>query len=1017
MTDPLADLRELRRKKAADPLADLAELRGQGSSPQPDIQTAGRVRTPLLDRTELTGAEVKRRAAAGEPVLQKGEGLRPATAAQEIGADVAAGAGGLVAGALGAGAILVDAVTLPVRAAKAAIEGRPGRSTRGAIQDAATDLPLTRKAAAVGDTVEEKARGAFGIDKDVATEGDEAITRLAADIVAPGPEIVGAARRIGPKRVAGVVVNVPETVGRAEPVIAEEGARLSGGAEVNPPSVRNRPAKVGSSGTLRAEPSTVGEAVTRVREFVEDDWIRVKNLVRDPNVKVSAASDPYTAEILFHGRLGTRIEEAKEIVTKIDRDIVQTSRRAGVSPAVVGRDVDRFLQARHAPERNAAIGERAAGISDDEARAVLGELEASPHGAEVKRIADELQGLNNRTLDTLLEGEVITPELHATLRERYKHHVPLNRIMDDTDDVGPVLGGRPLDVTSSGIRRAKGSEREVSDITTNIVTNYEQALVRAEKNRVNLATLRFARDNPELGLFKEIKPKALGKSFDGESVILERLDDPQVLTMREAGKPVYLRIEDPNLSIALHGVGRHKVDGLLRFAQGFTRFFSTLATRFNPEFAFPNKIRDLQEASIYAFSKKEFGAAGAVKVAARDVASIRDVLDGVRGRNTEGARLYRQMRRDGGTTGGMGLSTRKQVELDVEKIRRMNRSAPRRAAQKFVELVDNWNTVFEDSTRLSVYRTALERGVTQEAAARLAKEASINFNKFGRGGPQINALYMFANASIQGSTKMLRAMKNPKVAGTVTTALAASVAAVSEWNDRIDPQWRDRVTKYDRLSSLPVVLPPSEDGSFNYFVIPVSWGIKPIKVAMDHAYDALSGHGRSPGDTAANVTAAAFEAYNPIGGTDMVSALTPTPIDLPVDLGRNQAWHGGKIKPDWDRTQPESEKFFSSLPNSATGRGAIAASEGLSSRGIEVSPADLKYAYETLIGGAGRAVSKVGNTISAIGQGEAPAVRDVPFASRFAKSATPDEVERREIAAERERQENALRKARRMTQP
>ena len=50
----------------------------------------------------------------------------------------------------------------------------------------------------------------------------------------------------------------------------------------------------------------------------------------------------------------------------------------------------------------------------------------------------------------------------------------------------------------------------------------------------------------------------------------------------------------------------------------------------------------------------------------------------------------------------------------------------------------------------------------------------------GTGGPVINGLYIFSNASIQGSVKMLRSLKNPKVLTATFLTVGASVAAVNE---------------------------------------------------------------------------------------------------------------------------------------------------------------------------------------------------------------------------------------------
>lgn len=911
-------------------------------------------------------------------------------------------------------------------------------------------------------------------------------------------------------------------------------------------------------GTYQKFKNFVSDKWTNIREFIQDDWIRVKKLVEREGVKVSDASNPYDKEILFRGKIDTRIERGKDIVKEIDQDIISTAKKAGIEDTKFQDDVNKYLWARHAPERNAKLGDGAAGITTKEANEMVKVIEASPHGKEVIRIANKVSEFNKETLDILLEGGVIDKELHTLLRNTYKNHVPLQRIFEETEAITDVLGGRGFDVRGTGIKRARGSKREVADILSNVTANYEQAVIRAEKNIVDNATLQFARDNAHLGIFEEVKPPQipvakvshreavdveffgkvikfaeslgadvitkgqpgrrlgffapptkvtravatprevlsheLGHFFDnkfglkprffkrGESKEVAQemenwmrtigesnnrikktaerfadsfewwltnralaqedlplfskameqiikdipalkplldirpsgkfavqqiqelvfrpsvdalLRDPTILSLREAGKPVFLKINDPQLAVALRGINRQKVDGLMRVVQSITRFYSGLATRFNPEFAFPNKIRDLQEAMVYLSSKSEMGVKGAAKILTEERRSYKAIFDFLMGKNTEGAKLYQQMRLDGGTTGGLGLSTRKQVELDIDKIRKLNRSNPRKAAEFFMRRVDDWNTIFEDSTRLSVYRTALAREVSRQRAAVLAKEASVNFNKFGTGGPVINALYMFANASIQGSAKMLMAMKNPKVAGIVIGGVGIAVASTRQWNDRIDSDWRNKVSKWDRLNSLVVVLPSDEGEGIKYVAVPVSWGMKPIKVAMDFAYDLGVRKDVGIGEATESTMTAILEGYNPVGGTDLLSAATPTVLDLPVELGRNKAWHGSRIRPDWDKNAPASIQFFGDLKESPMGRFFISFTDKLSEtsdRRIELSPADINYAYEQIIGGAGRAVSKTINTISAVGAGEIPISREVPFASRFYRSIPEERI-------------------------
>jgi len=607
-----------------------------------------------------------------------------------------------------------------------------------------------------------------------------------------------------------------------------------------------------------------------------------------------------------------------------------------------------------------------------------------------------------------LDSEVIDKELFDLLNKTYKNHVPLQRVMSEADDIVDILSGKGFDVRSTGIKRAVGSERPVADILTNVVANVEQAIIRAEKNLVDLTTLRFARKHKDLGLFEEIRPRAIGETFEKEGVrrvIVERIQDPLVLTLREKGKPVFLKINDKRLAVALKGVNVEKVPSLLRGISSVTRLYAGLHTRFNPEFAFSNIVRDTQEMMVFTASRKEMGFGAAGKQVLGIPKSKKSVFDFLMGKDTEGARLYKQMKADGGTTGGLGLSTREQVSLDIEKIRKLNRSKPRAAAEKAIQVVDKWNTLFEDATRLSVYRTALNKGLTRNQAAALAKEATLNFNKKGTAGPLINGLYMFSNASIQGSTKMLKALKNPKVLGAVIGTLGTAIYAGNEWNDSVDPDWRDKVTKWDRSSNYVIVL-PSDGADFNYITVPVSWGLKPIKVAIEYTYDAMTGHGDLR-DAFQGVATSFLEAYNPLAGDENVlNTLTPTILKVPLEISKNRAWYGSEIKPDYDPNVPASSKYFKSLENTLVGRTAIKATAELSEAtkgAIEISPADVNYAFNQYIGGVGRFASKVISTVSGItNRTEIPA-REKPILSRFLKERDEEQVLRSLYFTEKER--------------
>lgn len=940
--------------------------------------------------------------------------------------------------------------------------------------------------------------------------------------------------------------------------------KLSGSPLLKTPAKEPDISKVPAFNAVR---ESVEKATNFLRDQFDDDMYAVKQLVENPDIKITEVNNPYMKEKLMYGRIESRRNNFRDRIVTVDADVVEIAKRFKVSDTDLKQQIDDYLITRHAPERNKVHGDGAAGITTKEAEDKFKSLNSLPYAGEIKRVAEDIQNLHKETLEVLLEGEVISQGLYDQLKNTYKHHVPLQRVMPNEEDFGSALG-RGLDVRSTGLKRAKGSELEVADIVGNVVFNYEQALIRAEKNRVDLSTLALVRENKTyldsigikeapvpivpvatekfekvvdpvlhnqllefasknnievidkirlgrggqkiLGLaqsleqddihkiklrvaseeqtfahemghiidakFKKFTPeklkelddelakiaklrtseeilkadqnfatyllsrnekvaeavsifitdrslmakvapktkKYLEETFGADEILKDILNmkpsrqrsikeieapifrpqpsilmnDPKVLTLREKGELKFIQIDDTRLAVALKGIGREYLPTMFKFVGSMTRFYSGVATRYNLPFAFSNKIRDLQETLIYGASQKELRTKGAAGIARRELKleNEKAIFDWMRGKKSKGAELYDQMRLDGGTTGGMGLSTKAKVELDIKAIRKLNRSKPRQAVEKLIRTIDDWNTIFEDSTRLSVYREALEQGASRDRAAELAKEASINFNKFGKSGPIMNAVWMFSNASVRGSTKMLKAMKDPKVAASVATTVGLSVYAVNQWNDRVDPEWRDKISKWDRLNSLPVMLPSKDEEKSNYLTIPVSWGIKPMKIMADQVYDLSTRQDVVPSEALGAVVASAINAYNPVGGTDLSSAITPTVLDLPLEIAKNQAWHGGKIRPDWN--EAASTQYFADLADTTTGRVAISITKGLSNRGIEISPANINYAFEQIVGGAGRTLSQTANTLAAIGQGDELPVREIPVINRFFKQGT-----------------------------
>jgi len=732
-------------------------------------------------------------------------------------------------------------------------------------------------------------------------------------------------------------------------------------------------------------------AFVKVQEAMQDNFVRVKRLMQEEGVVFSDDSNPYLAETLFHGRVGARRENIKSAVQKLNDDIVRFSKKTNADMNALREKIDSYLVARHAPERNKSLGDGAAGIKTGDAKKLIRSIEGDKDFKAVKKFSDSLQELNNKSLDVLLEGGVISKDLHTSLRAKFKNHVPLQRIMDDTPDVKSNLlgGGLGFNVKQSGIKAAKGSKRRVADITTNIAANLDQATILAEKNKVNLATLEFYRKNKDLlsGLIDEVKPKAIGKTFNEEAFILKNISDPTTLHIRENGKPVFLRISDPELAKALQGVNLERIPSAIRGVATLTRFYSSLATRFNPEFFITNLLRDVQGLIVNGAAR--IGIKGATKAATSVPKNAKAIVDSLMGRDTEGAKIYNQMVEDGGTTGGLGLSTREQIEIDVKNIRKIAESKPRKAFEMVIKSVDNFNQIFEDSTRLSIYRQSLKDGLSRKQAAFIAKNATVNFNKKGTAGPLVNALWMFSNASIQGGTNVLKSMTNPKVAFATMSTIAGASYFLNQYNDTKDPDWRKKVSDFDKNKNLVIVL-DSGDDKMDYVTIPMEYSLAPIKVVFDKIYESTQKEDLDIANDVFQVASAFLDAYNPVGGSDFASAITPTVADPIIDIARNKKWNGSMIYPEWKKDLTGPEQIFAE-PETTKEKLALKLSEFFYNSNLpntdQVSPEVLEFMYETMVGGTGRAVNRFLQTTGAIATKDTENMekRDVFLLNRFFK--------------------------------
>jgi len=766
-----------------------------------------------------------------------------------------------------------------------------------------------------------------------------------------------------------------------------------------------------------------------ISEAYSDDMIRARVLQdvvaggqikqKDGILKVkSDESDFYLQRRLAEGKISAKNEELEKLIDIDGAFLTAKADDLGSDASTLSRSVNNYLYAKHGIAYNKANrskfgGDGAAGRTTKEFGEIIQNFESKGLHKQLNESIALRKDLSKRILDTIEDGGLIGKAEADKLRKQFPDYVPLNRILetDELQDVASTIIGRSgrYETLSSGIRRAKGSDLEVNDISQNIVDNLISATRRAQVNKANQAFVKLIKDNPVTARNVAVvrKPKivgtklvkdtsesanalrAQGKSVPSKKVPVYENADKNVLTVFENGKPLFVEFKDPKLAAAMKGTNREVVTGILKGAQAFNRFLGGLYTRFNPEFLVPNLIRDRSEAFVNNMQKMSLGQAAKtldpISTVRDDMATVARNLRGNKargGRAAEMDKLYEEFVQSGAKTGGLGLSTLNDVEKSIAELGKKLDAPAKSRAKQFNKFVNNINEVFENATRFASYRRGRADGMTIDQAALAARNSSFDPQLQGAQGDTLRALYLFSNPAIQGAKNFLRSMKNPKIAASVMGALTATTYTLDKYNKTIDEDWREKIPEFKVNKHITIIRGKKPDGSLDYISIPIGYSMVPFKVAADYGQRIMFGGEENLDSTsiAKDLSKNIIDSYNPMGGSPVPTVVRPI-----MELAQNKDGLGRDIRPSWLENEniSEVEKIHPWTARTQGGELALNLSEQLADMGYEVSPENLLYLYRNYTGGPGSTVTRLFNVTSKMMNGEKVNRSDVPVLRRF----------------------------------
>jgi hypothetical protein len=422
-------------------------------------------------------------------------------------------------------------------------------------------------------------------------------------------------------------------------------------------------------------------------------------------------------------------------------------------------------------------------------------------------------------------------------------------------------------------------------------------------------------------------------------------NSPNVLALRINGEDRYVFFNPGNPNAmrmveSLKNLDAQKIDEVLSGVAEITRFIAAASTQYNPVFGAFNFVRDVQSAAINLSSTPI--ANKKMQVIADSMTAVRAIYRSLQGKPATTPEmqkwmdLFEQFQQAGGQTGFREQFSRGKGKETVvaRELGRLDRSNTKKAAYAVFDWLSNYNDAMENAVRLAAFKAALDNKMSEDQAASLAKNLTVNFNRKGASTQSIGALYAFFNASVQGTTRMLQTLytkdKNGKIvlspvgkkiiAGGMLIGVAqTAILAMAGFGPDEPPEW---------IKSKNLIIPVG-DGKYLTIPMPLGFNIFPNVARIVSEYmmvqaGAMDGK-RDIKKTVTYVAAAIFGSVNPLGSSTFAQTLAPTAVDPFIGIAENKDAFGRPISkedqalaptPGYTRSRDSANILFQGLLNS-----------------------------------------------------------------------------------------------------
>jgi len=468
--------------------------------------------------------------------------------------------------------------------------------------------------------------------------------------------------------------------------------------------------------------------------------------------------------------------------------------------AEVARLEGKLEQLNEAPFRYIETG---SGMTDAQAQQVLDNAEEAGNADQYEEIADQVYTMLDEMRQGMVDKGLLDEQSKADWEATYQFYVPLKGFQDTdgTNTGGPGSAG--FNIRGPESMKARGRVSLPQNPLLMAIKDAESKIIRAEKNKVAQRLLKLVESyqSSEWNVYNN-KFRAPSLTDPGEMQTLEQMQRdinprtglPRYLQIKRGGQTFFVEIKNPALAKQLHQADPQTLNSagevmghILKASRKINNFRRKMIINYNPSWGLVNPIRDIETGLAFLLSEqskldgrvKGHKLVGKVFLGWKKayLAYRRHQLD-LEAKSPEQQEIFGYIDdyiADGAPTGLATMKDLDQLRSDIEKelgAQPMRvwgtdikiagapdfRNYAKKKMERFIDLVEAFNIATENAIRLSSYIESRKAGIPRLDAATLAKDLTTNFNRKGEYSSQIDAMYLFFNAAIQGNVNMKDAL-------------------------------------------------------------------------------------------------------------------------------------------------------------------------------------------------------------------------------------------------------------------